>query len=43
VYEIVFKNCGGEAFTWDEAWRVYLGRDGLLHLRTKIANEREDG
>jgi hypothetical protein len=36
VYEIIFKNCGGGADTWDEAWRVYVDKEGLLHLRQKI-------
>jgi hypothetical protein len=43
VYEIV-ANCVGEGnTTWDEALRVYVDKKGLLHLRTRVTNEREEG
>ena len=40
VYEVIFKNCSGEAYTWNEAWRVYTDKEGFLHVRTRITNER---
>ena len=43
VYEIIFKNCSGEAYTWNEAWRAYIDRDGFLHVRQRVTNQREQG
>jgi hypothetical protein len=40
VYEIVFKGCSDEGNFFDADWRAYIDREGLLHIRWRVTNQK---